>query len=271
MELTWPDDYVDNVICGDCMDVMRQMPDESVDLVVTSPPYDNLRDYHGYTLDVPGMIDQFMRIMKPGGVIVWVVGDATINGSETGTSFRQALAFMDAGFRLHDTMIYRKRNFVPLTHNRYEQCFEYMFVLSKGRPNTFNPITLPCLSAGKTNNHASEKHYEDSHAMRKRDHTVPVRDTKLHHNIFEYTIGMNDRTEHNAPFPEKLAADHIISWSNEGDLVFDPMCGSGTTCKMAERLDRHWIGIDCSEQYCDIARERIRIERSQLTLDLTRR
>lgn len=262
-------DYIDTIIRGDCLEVMAGMESECVDLVVTSPPYDNLRTYHGYTLDVPAMVAQLWRIMKPGGVIVWVVGDATVNGSETGTSFRQALTFMDGGFNLHDTMIYRKGNFVPLTHNRYEQCFEYMFVLSKGRPKTFNPITLACLSAGKTNNHASEKHYEDSHAMRKRDHTVPVRDTKLHHNIFEYVVGSNDNTEHNAPFPEKLAADHIISWSNEGDLVFDPMCGSGTTLKMAERLNRHWLGCDVSEEYCEISRERIRIEQAQLKFNLT--
>jgi len=249
------------------MDVMRQMPDECVDLVVTSPPYDNLRDYHGYTLDVPGIIAQFKRIMKPGGVIVWVVGDATVNGSETGTSFRQALAFMDAGFNLHDTMIYRKLNPIPLTHNRYEQAFEYMFVFSKGRPKIFNPIKAKTFLGGAKLCRKTQKQYENSFAMRKRDEITVVGNEKYCHNIFEYLVGQNDKTIHNAPFPEQLAADHIISWSNEGDLVLDPMCGSGTTCKMAERLGRHWIGIDVSAEYCEIARERVRNEQAQLKLD----
>ena len=258
---------IDTVIQGDCLDVMADMPDECVDLVVTSPPYDNLRSYHGYTLDVPAMVEQFKRIMKPGGVIVWVVGDATVKGSETGTSFRQALMFMDAGFNLHDTMIYEKLNPIPQTHNRYEQSYEYMFVFSKGKPNTFNALTEPTIRSGKRERLHGRTVLADNACRRPRalGDDLIIKPEKYRRNIFAYGIG-GETSGHPAPFPEQLAADHIISWSNEGDLVFDPMCGSGTTLKMAERLNRHWYGCDISLEYCEIARERIRIEQAQLKL-----
>jgi site-specific DNA-methyltransferase (adenine-specific) len=199
---------------------------------------------------------QLYRVTKQGGVVVWIVGDATVDGSETGTSFKQALYFKEIGFNLHDTMIYAKVNPIPLTHNRYEQQFEYMFVFSKGKPRTFNPITQPCKGAGGVNNHRSEKHYEDSHSMRKRDGDVVVRDTKYLYNIWFLATGTGDKVEHNAPFPEQLANDHIISWSNKGDVVLDPFVGSGTTLKMAKLNGRRSIGIDISEDYCAISAAR---------------
>lgn len=131
---------------GDCAVVMQELADESIDLTVTSPPYDNLRKYNGYTFDFETIARQLYRVTKPGGVVVWVVGDATIKGSETGTSFRQALGFMETGFKLHDTMIYRKENYTPLTHKRYEQTFEYMFVFSKGPPGSTNQQHVILLS-----------------------------------------------------------------------------------------------------------------------------
>jgi DNA modification methylase len=115
---------IDRIIEGDCLQVMKQFPDNFIDLTVTSPPYDNLRKYNGYTFDFEGIAKDLFRVTKPGGVVVWVVGDATIDGSETGTSFKQALYFKEIGFKLHDTMIYKKNQFMPLTHNRYEQAFE---------------------------------------------------------------------------------------------------------------------------------------------------
>jgi DNA modification methylase len=259
---------INEIICGDCLDVMSGFPDECIDLTVTSPPYDNLRKYQGYTFDFEGIAHELYRITKPGGVVVWVVGDATINGSETGTSFRQALFFKEIGFNLHDTMIYAKKNPIPLTHNRYEQQFEYMFVLSKGRPKTFNPLMQHCKSAGKKKSYGAEKHYEDTHGMRKRNEIVTIGKARFLYNIWFMATGTDDRTKHNAPFPGKLAEDHIISWSNPGDLVFDPMVGSGTTCKMAALNDRNYIGIDISEEYCELARERIRQHTAQLRLDV---
>jgi len=234
---------------GDCLFWMEFIDDASIDLVVTSPPYDNLRSYKGYTFDFESIAKHLYRVIKPGGVGVWVVGDATIKGSETGTSFKQALYFINLGFNLHDTMIYAKHNPVPLTHNRYEQQFEYMFVFSKGKPKTFNAITQPCVGAGSKNNHKSEKHYEDTHSMRKRDSNIEVRETKYLYNIWFMSTGAGVKVKHNAPFPLQLAQDHITSWSNEGDIILDPMCGSGTTCRAAKELNRSYIGIEISEEY----------------------
>lgn len=242
----------------DCVAGMKLLDDNSVDLTVTSPPYDNLRTYNGFTWDFEGTAKELYRITKPGGVIVWVVGDATINGSETGNSFRQALFFKEIGFNLHDTMIYRKQNYIPLTHRRYEQSFEFMFVLSKGKPNTFNPITEKTLGGGDKYN-LSRKGYRNSTpegAQRRRDENVITKDVKVKPNIFTYTCG-SEKVNHPAPFPEKLAQDHIISWSNEGDIVLDPFMGSGTTAIMALKNNRQYIGFEISKEYTKIAEKRL--------------
>ena len=131
---------LNSIVCGDCVDVMKSLDDESVDLVVTSPPYDNLRTYNGYDFDFEGIAEELFRVIKPGGVVVWVVGDGTEKGSKQEQVYRQALHFKDIGFNLHDTMIYQKHNFSNPSRTRYHQIFEYMFILSKGKPKTFNPI-----------------------------------------------------------------------------------------------------------------------------------
>ena len=255
---------LNTIIHGDSLTELKRFDDKCIDLTVTSPPYDKLRDYEGYDFDFNGIAKQLFRVTKDGGVVVWVVGDATIDGSETGTSFRQALYFKELGFNLHDTMIYSSGK-PPLTHNRYEQEFEYMFVLSKYAPATFNPLTKATNFFGDIKKYyynpasAKEKH----RATRQRDDTTVVKKDKYLGNIWGYATGMNGSTsdkiafQHPAIFPEKLAQDHIISWSNEGDLVLDPMCGSGTTCKMAKILNRNYVGIDISEKYCCIARKRL--------------
>ena len=254
--MKYPEDYINKIIQGDCLEVMKDMPDNSVDLVVTSPPYDNLRDYKGYTFDFEGIAKELFRITKEGGVVVWVVGDATINGSETGTSFKQALYFKEIGFNLHDTMIYAKQNPIPLTHNRYEQGFEYMFVLSKNKPKTFNPIMIKCNNSGK--NTERRTFYQSADGKTSKGHkNINVKKEKQSSNI--WIIPTNSGTaNHPAQFPEKLAENHIKSWSNEGDIILDPMNGSGTTTKMAKLLKRNFIGIDVSEEYCKIAQERLR-------------
>ena len=248
---------MNQIICGDNVAVMRQMPDRCIDLTVTSPPYDNLRTYNGFSFNFENVAKELYRITKDGGVVVWVVGDATIKGSETGTSFKQALFFMKCGFNLHDTMIYAKNNYIPLTHNRYEQQFEYMFVFSKNKPKVFNPLKILCKTAGMKNNHKSEKHYEDTHSMRKRNENVFVNEYKYKPNIWFYNTGTKDRVKHNAPFPQELAEDHILTWSNPGDIVFDPFLGSGTTAKMALLTGRNYLGVDISEEYCEMARKRV--------------
>lgn len=255
---------INKVYNESCLDTMSCMPDEFVDLIVTSPPYDNLRTYTGemqWNEEVwKSVIKSTYRIMKPGGVIVWVVGDATIKGSETGTSFKQALYFKEIGFNLHDTMIYQKVNYVPLTHNRYEQSFEFMLIFSKGKPKTFNPIMIPCKQAGKVEKYGLERrqNHGSKHAMRLYDGTEfkATKENKIAPNIFAYTLG-REKTGHPAPFPEKLAEDHIRSWSNEYDLVYDPFMGSGTVAKMSIINKRNWIGSEISKEYYEIINQRI--------------
>jgi len=245
------------LIQGDCLEKLKELEDSCIDLTVTSPPYDNLRDYNGYTFDFKGIAKELYRVTKEGGVVVWVVGDATIKGSETGTSFKQALYFKEIGFNLHDTMIYEKQNPIPLTHNRYEQCFEYMFVLSKGKPTVFNPLIEDCLYKGIQSSRKTQRASES--AKRKTDKIIITKDTKIKRNKWTFTVGMKtDNGNHPATFPEKLAEDHILSWSNEGDTVLDPMCGSGTTLKMAKLNNRKFIGIEISEEYFEIAQDRIK-------------
>ena len=245
---------------GDCLELMKDIPDNIIDLTVTSPPYDNLRTYNGFSFDFEGIAKELYRVTKDGGVVVWVVGDATIKGSETGTSFRQALFFMECGFRLHDTMIYAKNNPIPLTHNRYEQQFEYMFVLSKGKPKVFNGLKRENKHHGKSE---SGTFRHDGNTLTQRNTEGKTRKESLRYNIWSYSVGKGSSTTdkiahgHPAIFPERLAQDHILSWSNEGDIVFDPMAGAGTTCKMAMLNDRKYLGMEISEEYVDIANKRI--------------
>lgn len=245
---------------GDCAEVLKTLDTGSVDLTVTSPPYDTLRKYKGYTFDFETIARELYRATKEGGVVVWVVNDKTNKGSETGTSFRQALYFMECGFRLHDTMIYKKICYVPMTHKRYEPSFEFMFILSKGAPATFNPRMKKNKGKGKiTGNFRHDGDLlEPFHGKGKE-----YKESSIDINIWEYSTGwMHSYTEefvkgHPAVFPEALARDHILSWSNEGDVVLDPMCGSATTGKMALLNNRNFIGIEISEEYMEIAKKRI--------------
>ena len=245
---------------GDCLERMKEIPDGSVDLTVTSPPYDNLRTYNN-SLDWgehvwKPVLQELFRVTKKGGVVVWVVGDATIKGSETGTSFKQALYAKEVGFNLHDTMIYQKST-PPLSHNRYEQNFEYMFIFSKGKPKTFNGIRESREYMDKRKNKAFGKNKDDSI-----DYGFSSkRETRLKRNVWKIFAGGGSSdamaSRHPAIFPEQLANDHIISWSNENDLVFDPFMGSGTTGKMAKLNNRKFIGIEREPKYFEIACKRI--------------
>ena len=250
--------------CGDCLELMKNIPDDSIDLTVTSPPYDNLRTYNGninqWSFEkFQEIAKELYRVTAIGGVVVWVVGDATVKGSETGTSFKQALWFKEIGFNLHDTMIYQKQNYMPLTHNRYEQEFEYMFVFSKGKPKTFNPIMTTCKYAG-TSHWGNVTYHKTNDSGLVDCGNKKVNDFKQHGNIFCYLVGKvksKKGVKHPAPFPEQLANDHIISWSNEGDTVLDCFMGSGTTGKMAVLNNRKFIGIEIDDTYFEIAKERI--------------
>jgi len=244
---------INKIYNENCLDTMAKMPDNFIDLTVTSPPYDDLRTYNGYSFPFEDIAKELFRVTKKGGVVVWIVGDATVKGSESGTSFRQALFFKEIGFNLHDTMIYSKSNPIPLTHNRYEQKFEYMFVFSKGKPKTFNPIKERTKGGAAIYNAKVKEG-----AARRSGEKISVSEYRYKYNIWEYCVSANDKTKHPAPFPEKLANDHIVSWSNENDLIYDPFMGSGTTAKMALLNNRKFIGSEISEEYCKIAETRIK-------------
>lgn len=264
--MKYPNDFINQIIQGDCLEVMKHIPDNSIDLIVTSPPYDNLRQYSNHLWDFEETAKNIFRILTKGGVVVWIVGDATIKGSETGTSFRQALFFMKLGLNLHDTMIYQKSGMPYPEKTRYYQNFEYMFILSKGKPKSINLIQ-------DRKNIYFGSNVARRHGNRQPDGRVIENSAKkLHPNkkIKEYGIRFNvwrisssaskgDKIalNHPATFPEGLAQDHILSWSNEDDVVFDPFMGSGTTIKMAIINKRKWIGCEISEEYYQIAKERI--------------
>lgn len=262
------DAFLNRIINGNCVDVMQQIEADSIDMCLTSPPYDNLRSYKGYIFPLQEIIKGLYRVIKPGGVVVWVVSDATIKGSETGTSFKTALSFMDEGFYLHDTMIFKKANPIPqIYRKRYRNDFEYMFVFSKGPVGTHNPLMEDCLHAGLKLNGTTYKNYSKGEQKRGKM-AAPVKSKKIKGNIWEYVVGKKAEDQeakgHPAPFPCALARDHILSWSNEGDVVLDPMCGSGTTCVSARDLNRNYIGIDISEEYCQLAEERLKTHHAQI-------
>lgn len=245
----------------DCLEGLKLLDNGSIDLTVTSPPYDNLRTYNGYSFDFENIARELYRVTKEGGIVVWIVNDSTFKGSESGTSFRQALFFKELGFNLHDTMIYEKNNPTPQKSNRYQPCFEYMFIFSKGKPNTFNPI----LEEKKYIENRKNKMYNKSKNGNQVQHEYQGDNKmKVKHNIWKYNVGLyhssSDKVafKHPAIFPEQLVTDHIISWSNKGDIILDPFMGSGTTAKMAKLNDRNFIGFEISKEYCDIAEERLK-------------
>jgi len=251
---------VNTVYNENCLDTMSRMEDNFIDLTVTSPPYDGLRTYNGYSFPFEDIAKELFRITKQGGVVVWVVGDATVKGSETGTSFKQALFFKECGFNLHDTMIWEKKNPIPNDprQNRYIQGFEFMYVLSKGKPKTCNYLKVPCLMAGiDAGTGTARKQNGDIRTDRKEKRKGKVvKDEKPLTNIWKYSNGTIYK-KHPASFPSDLANDHIISWSNKNDLIYDPFMGSGTTAKMAILNNRKYIGSEMSEEYCEIIKTRL--------------
>jgi DNA modification methylase len=239
------------------------MAADSVDLTVTSPPYDNLRTYNGFTFDFETIARELYRVTKPGGAVVWVVNDCTVKGSETGTSFRQALYFKDVcGFNLHDTMIWQKPGPPPQTKvgMRYTLAHEYMFVFTKGKIKTFNPIMQPCLGAGGIAGSGSNRKPDGTFRVDRTEARkgIKTKDTKPLHSVW-LCPGINRNVGHPAAFPDALARDHILSWSNPGDTVLDPFLGSGTTGKVSMETGRNFVGIEISAEYLEIARKRMSI------------
>jgi len=245
-------------IVGDAVDVLKHnCPENYIDLTVTSPPYDDLRNYNGFSFDASSMLSAIFRVTKPGGVCVWVVGEK-INGGRSLSSFNHAFAGRDCGFVVHDVMIYQKKNTPFMRSNAYTNCYELMIVFSKGKPKTFNPLKEPTKRHG-WETAVSNKGPDAVNAKR----PVKLKKEKTKTNIWQYAVGFGGSTtdkiafQHPAVFPEKLVLDHILSWSNENDIVLDPMCGSGTTCKMAGATNRKWLGVDISDEYIEIAKKRL--------------
>lgn len=258
--------YINNIINSDCLEGLKNIPENSIDLTVTSPPYDDLRSYKGYSFDFEGIARELFRVTKTGGVVVWVVGDSTTNGSESGTSFRQALKFMEIGFKLHDTMIYEKNTSsfpARRTSKRYTQIFEYMFVFTKGKIKTGNLI---CDKENKWYGHKNwgrnTHRNKDGELVETKD-INPVPKYSPRNNIWRYVVGggygQKDKKayKHPATFPIDLAKDHILTWSNKGDIVLDPFMGSGTTAIACLELDRNYVGFEISEEYCELINSRL--------------
>lgn len=247
----------------DCLSGLKQIPDELIDMVITSPPYDNLRKYDGYVFTDEyflAIVKELFRVVKKGGVIIWVVNDQTKNYTESGTSFRQALEFKKLGFCIYDTMIFAKNNPPPFNHQRYEQSFEYMFVFSKGKVKTFNPIKEECKYAERKR---AGSRRQDTEGDLKDIHTKGyVKKEKIKGNIWWYSVGNAETCDkiahnHEAIFPEKLVEDHILSWSNKDELVLDIFMGSGTVAKVALQNERKFIGFEISKKKCEDANKRI--------------
>ncbi len=245
----------------DCVEGMKQLPDNFIDLTVTSPPYGNLRRYKGYTWDFESTAQQLYRITKEGGVVVWVVADSTVGGSETCAPFEQALYFKSCGFKLYDTMIWEKPSPAAPTEQRYYDVFEYMFVFSKGKPKTINLIAdRKNISSGTVSNKETRSCREDrKYAGGKRT----VKEFSRRFNVWKISRGVN-KTAHPAVFPLQLASDHILSWSAQGDLVLGPFAGSGTTAAAAVQNNRNYLGFEISKEYCEIANERLALAKNVL-------
>lgn len=273
---------VNKIYLEDCLDTMKIMSDNFVSLTVTSPPYDDLRtydnkmkglttDYNGYSFDFENIARELYRVTKQGGIVVWVVGDATHNGSETGTSFRQALFFKEIGFNIHDTMIYMKNNFSNPSSTRYHQIFEYMFVLSKGKPATFNSIK------DRKNVYGGQVGSWGKNTVRQKDGSMKENTKKViqeygqRYNVWTYKTSKNGQEDevaykHPAIFPIDLVKNHITSWTNEGDIIYDPFMGSGTTAKGAMLLNRQWVGSEINGEYLNICNQRLGTVQTKINL-----
>lgn len=247
----------------DCVDGLKLLSESSVDITVTSPPYDNLRKYNGFSWDFESVAKELFRVTKDGGVVVWIVADETIDGGESGTSFRQALFFMGCGFKLYDTMIWKKPSPASPTHQRYYDVFEYMFIFSKGAPKTLNLLEdRENISSGHIGRKETRSCREDRKYL---NELRVVKEYSRRFNVWEVSRG-NNTTSHPAVFPKQLVKDHIRSWSNAGDVVLDPFMGSGTTGIAALELNRKFIGFEISSEYCKLANKRLGKTRSNFLI-----
>lgn len=261
------------IILGNSKDVLKTIESETFDFIITSPPYSAHRVYDGemdFNFSVFKIIaKELARVLKPGGSILWNVNDQTVDGSEDMMSFKQAFYFRNVcGLNLYDTMIYQKKNYMPLNHRRYDQAFEYMFLFAKGIPKTFNPIMLKTKNEGRTKrmSYVCANSNEKGSAMKSGlNITTTIKAERLHNNIFDYAVGSGQTSvdnfifkEHSAIMPEELVKDQLLTWTDEGDLVLDPFCGSGTVPLMCKKYKRNYVGVEISEKFCNLIERRLK-------------
>lgn len=248
-----------NVVhCCDALTLLRGLSAKSVKLILTSPPYDDLRTYGGnWSFPFEAIAQESYRVLADGGVLVWVVNDSSAGGGESLSSFEQALYFKSIGF-LVETMIWQKQSGIGEFYGRYEPVFEFMFRLSKGEPKTFNPIMTPTSQPG----HKNGGGFRNETGWVKGEATVTKEQKRLS-NIWYIPVGGgmtatdDSAGKHPAMFPEELARRHIMTWTNPGDVVLDYFAGSGTTLKMARNLNRPYIGCDINADYVALAKRRL--------------
>ncbi len=243
-----------NLIHGEALEEMGKLIKAGikVDAVITSPPYDDLRDYASF-LDITAISKSLYSLVKDGGIVVWNCNDKTHKGSESLTSFKSAIAFVESGFNLNDTMIWEKTNPMPqVKQPRYNQVFEYMFIFSKGKPKTFNPIMVDCKTAGQDYKSTCKKITKGKERQHKE---FKINKQKVASNIWQMAVAQN-KTKHPAVFPIELPIKQIESWTNSGDLVLDCFMGSGTTGEAAIKTGRNFIGIEIDKEYFEIAKNR---------------
>jgi DNA modification methylase len=255
---------INKIYNENCLDTMTKMPDNFIDLTVTSPPYDGLRIYNGYSFDFESIAKELYRVTKDGGVVVWNVNDSKIKGNKSLSSFKQALYFQSIGFFAHDVMIWEKSSFSAPIKNMYHNVFEYMFIFSKGKPKSFNPIIDKKNIKAGTKTTSTFREADGSTSKR---NSKTIADYGKRYNIWKINeVKNNTNGKHPAPYPEQLANDHIISWSNKNDIVYDPFAGSGTTAKMSILNNRNWIASEVSDEYCKIIVKRINETKTQIKL-----
>jgi site-specific DNA-methyltransferase (adenine-specific) len=249
-----------------CIDTMAKLGENSVDLTVTSPPYGDLRTYNGYSFPFEDIAKSLYKVTKPGGVVAWVVGYETKNGAKLLDPLKQAIYFSEqCGFNLYDQLIYEKSSFSFPDKTRYYNVWEHIFLFSKGKIKTFNPIEDRPVKYQQSRGRATQRQRDGSLKDTGRG-IIKYKKVSRRFNIWRYSTGYGNSTrdkiayKHPAIFPEKLAEDIILSWTNKGDVVYDPMSGSGTTLKIAKKLERQWVGSEISEEYCKIIKQRMKVE-----------
>lgn len=250
---------------ADAIEHASTLASDSVDLVLFSPPYDGVRDYRGnWTLDLPALGSELLRVVKDGGFAVMVIADGTKNQRKSMTTFRTAVAWEDAGWSLFESVIY-SRDGRPGAWwaTRFRVDHEHILMFYKGkrpRPVTHHDgLRVPSKHAGKK--WTGTQRLTDGTLVKT---SATVAADKCRGTIWHYATsnseGNRTKAKHPATFPDALARDVILALSAPGDVVYDPMMGSGTSVVIAAQEGRRWLGNDFFAEYVEIAQQRLAVE-----------